>query len=63
MQSWENDVEFSIGEIAAVLVFACHDFFERQTGLRKGNREGMPRAEAMTEKAQAVVLHTYSLSA
>ena len=38
----------------------CQDFLERQTALRKGSREGIPRAEATTAKALAVVFLTYS---
>ena len=30
---------------------ACHDFLLRQTALRKGSSEGMPRAEATTANA------------
>lgn len=39
---------------------ACHDFLLLHTALRKGRREGMPRAEATTAKARAVVFLTYS---
>lgn len=39
---------------------ACHDFLLLQTAFRKGRREGMPRADATTAKALAVVLRTYS---
>lgn len=39
---------------------ACQDFLLLHTALRKGNKEGIPRAEATTAKARAVVLRTYS---
>ena len=39
---------------------ACHDFFDLHTALRKGRREGIPRADATTAKARAVVFLTYS---
>lgn len=39
---------------------ACHDFLLLQTALRKGRREGIPRAEATTANALAVVFLTYS---
>ena len=39
---------------------ACHDFLLLHTALRKGRRDGMPRADATTAKARAVVLRTYS---
>ena len=38
----------------------CQDFLERQTALRKGSRDGIPRAEATTANALAVVFLTYS---
>jgi hypothetical protein len=38
---------------------ACQLFLLAQTALRKGRSAGMPRAEATTEKARAVVLRTY----
>uniref|UniRef100_A0A1A9UHZ7 Uncharacterized protein n=1 Tax=Glossina austeni TaxID=7395 RepID=A0A1A9UHZ7_GLOAU len=39
---------------------ACQDFFDLQTALRNGNNDGIPRAEATTANARAVVLRTYS---
>lgn len=39
---------------------ACQDFLLLQTAFKKGNREGMPRADATTAKARAVVFLTYS---
>lgn len=39
---------------------ACQDFLLLHTAFKKGNREGMPRAEATTAKALAVVFRTYS---
>ena len=39
---------------------ACQDFLLLHTAFKKGNNEGMPRAEATTAKALAVVLRTYS---
>ena len=39
---------------------ACHNFLLRQTALRKGSKDGIPSAEATTEKARAVVFRTYS---
>ena len=39
---------------------ACQDFLLLHTAFRKGRREGIPRAEATTAKARAVVLRTYS---
>lgn len=39
---------------------ACQDFLLLQTAFKKGNREGMPRADATTAKARAVVFRTYS---
>lgn len=39
---------------------ACHDFLLLHTALRKGKREGIPRADATTAKALAVVFLTYS---
>lgn len=39
---------------------ACQDFLLLHTALRKGRREGIPRAEATTAKARAVVFLTYS---
>ena len=39
---------------------ACHDFLLLHTAFKKGRREGIPRAEATTAKALAVVLRTYS---
>lgn len=39
---------------------ACHDFRLWHTALRKGSRAGMPRADATTAKARAVVFRTYS---
>ena len=38
---------------------ACQLFLLWQTALRKGRSAGMPRAEATTLKARAVVLRTY----
>ncbi|OWJ99809.1 hypothetical protein Celaphus_00016002, partial [Cervus elaphus hippelaphus] len=37
-----------------------NDFLLLHTAFKKGNNEGMPRAEATTAKARAVVLRTYS---
>lgn len=39
---------------------ACHDFLLLHTAFKKGSREGIPKAEATTAKALAVVLRTYS---
>lgn len=39
---------------------ACQDFLLLHTALRKGSSEGIPRAEATTAKALAVVFLTYS---
>ena len=39
---------------------ACQDFLLLHTALRKGSSEGMPRADATTAKALAVVFLTYS---
>ena len=39
---------------------ACQDFLLRHTALRKGSSDGMPRADATTANARAVVLRTYS---
>ncbi len=38
----------------------CQLFLDMHTALRKGRRAGIPRADATTEKALAVVLRTYS---
>ena len=37
---------------------ACHDFLLRQTALRKGSSEGMPRAEATTANALYIATHS-----
>ena len=39
---------------------ALQDFLLLQTALKKGSIEAIPRAEAITEKARAVVFRTYS---
>ena len=39
---------------------ACQDFLLRQTAFKNGSSDGIPRAEATTAKARAVVLRTYS---
>jgi hypothetical protein len=39
---------------------ACHDLRLWHTALRNGSSAGMPRAEATTANARAVVLRTYS---
>lgn len=39
---------------------ACHDFLLLHTAFKKGSSEGIPRADATTAKARAVVLRTYS---
>ena len=39
---------------------ACQDFFDLQTAFKKGKSEGIPKDEATTAKALAVVLRTYS---
>ena len=39
---------------------ACHDFLLLHTAFRKGNKDGIPRAEATTANALAVVFRTYS---
>ena len=39
---------------------ACQDFLDLQTAFKKGNRDGIPKEEATTAKALAVVLRTYS---
>ena len=37
----------------------CQDFLLRHTALRKGSRDGIPKADATTAKARAVVFLTY----
>ena len=39
---------------------ACHDFLLLHTAFKKGSSDGMPRADATTANALAVVLRTYS---
>ena len=39
---------------------ACQDFLLLHTAFKNGKREGIPRADATTAKALAVVLRTYS---
>ena len=39
---------------------ACQDFLLRQTAFKNGRSEGIPRADATTANALAVVLRTYS---
>ena len=42
------------------MCLACQDFLDWQTALKKGSKEGIPKAEATTAKARAVVFLTYS---
>ena len=46
--------------ILTPVCLACQDFLLRHTARRKGKSAGIPRAEATTAKARAVVLRTYS---
>jgi len=46
--------------INMLVCLACHDFLLRHTAFKKGSSEGIPRAEATTANALAVVLRTYS---
>lgn len=39
---------------------ACQDFLLLHTAFKNGNKDGMPKAEATTANALAVVLRTYS---
>ena len=39
---------------------ACHDFLLLHTAFKNGSRDGIPRADATTANALAVVLRTYS---
>lgn len=39
---------------------ACQDFLLRQTAFKNGSSEGIPRADATTANALAVVFRTYS---
>ena len=48
--------------ILTPVCLACHDFLLRHTARRNGSRAGIPRAEATTANARAVVFLTVEVS-